>query len=619
MAERVSFVDFETEAIDQRPRYPPVPVGVSIRRPGRTKSKYFAWGHPTGNNCTQHEAVKALTEVYASNDAISFHNGKFDLDVGQTHLGLPMLPASRVHDTMVLAYLVDPHAKMIGLKELAESRLGVPPTERDDVREWLIANGIVNKANKKNWGMHISKAPGDLVGKYARGDTDRTKLIFEDLLPEVEKAGMLPAYQRERLLIPVLLENERTGVRVDVDRLRNDVKLYNTALARAEYLIFKALDSKPFNLDSGEEVADALDRKFPGIQWPLTPGGARSTAKDALQEVLAGRPEQLYALFVYHATVTTCVRTFMSKWLATAEETGGRIHTQWNSVAQSEGGGTRTGRLSSTPNFQNIPTLKSAGFVKAIALWEKYLKKLKLPPLPIVRSYIIADSKDHVIIDRDFSQQELRVLAHFEDGDMMAAYQANPKMDLHDYAAEVISSQTGIALTRKETKGIAFGLLYGMGLASLAARLGVDMATAKTLRRAYLDTFPGIKEIQKDLEFRAHNNLPMYTWGGRRYFVEPPRVIGNKLREFGYKLFNYLIQGSSSDVTKEAVLRYDAAKKHGRLLLTVHDQLLACVPKRAAKQEMRILREAMEGVELGAPLLSDGAMGYRWTELEDCE
>lgn len=618
MAEKVSFVDFETEAIDDRPRYPPRPVGVAIRLPGQRRSRYLAFGHPTGNNSTQIGAAQEVAKAYEAG-AVSFHNGKFDEDVANVHMGLPILPWNRMHDTMVMAYLVDPHAKKIGLKELAESRLGILPTERDEVREWLIQHGYVNRANKKGWGAFISKAPGDLVGKYAEGDTDRTKLVMEDLLPEVQKAGMQGAYDRERQLIPVLLANERQGVHVDIERLRHDVELYTKALEKAERAIFKALDSKPFNLDSGEEVADALDRKFPGIIWPLTPGGARSTSKDALAEVLAAQPPQIYALFVYHATVTTCVRTFMTRWLATAEETGGLIHTQWNSVAQSEGGGTRTGRLSSTPNFQNIPTLKSRNFAKAIELWERYLKKLGYPPLPAVRSYIVADTKNDVLLDRDFSQQELRVLAHFEDGDMMQGFIDNPAMDLHEYAAEVISKATDLALTRKETKNIAFGLLYGMGLASLAELLGVSMDQAKRLKKAYLDTFPGIKDIQRELEFRSRNNLPMTTIGGRRYFCEPPKMINGRLREFGYKLFNYLIQGSSADVTKEAVLRYDQLKKHGRLLLTVHDQLVVCCPKKVWKSEMALLREAMEGIPLGAPLRSDGGVGYRWTELEDCE
>lgn len=607
---KVAFVDFETDGIQARPEYPPRPVGVAIRFPEASKSRYYAWGHPTENDCTVGEAVDALKKVWNSSWDVSFHNAKFDLDVAAEHLGLPMLPWDRVQDTMVLAYLADPHAKKIGLKELAERRLGVPPTERDAVRDWLIGEGIVNRANKKSWGADISKAPGGLVGSYAEGDTDRTKLVFEDLYPEVEEAGMLPAYDRERRLISVLLENERDGVSVDLPKLEADVARYDAALEDTARRIFKILGAE-FNLDAGEDIADALDRKYPGIQWPLTEKGSRSTSKDSLAIVLANQPPLLTALFSYHATLTTCVRNFMRPWLVIAQKTGGRIHTQWNSVAQSEGGGTRTGRLSSSPNFQNIPTLKSPNFVKAIELWEKHLKKLGLPELPAVRSYVVADSEKHVLIDRDFSQQELRVLAHFEDGQMMGAFQDNPKLDLHEFAAQVISESTGIQLTRKATKNLAFGLLYGLGLGGLAERLGVPVEEAKKARSAYLDTFPGVKSIQRELDRRGRSGLPLTTWGGRRYYAEDPR--------YAYRLFNYLIQASSADITKEAILRYNDLKKNGRLLLSVHDQIVVSCPKKAWKEEMLLLKEAMNGIPLGAPLTSDGGVGYRWTELEDCE
>lgn len=618
VAEKVAFVDFETTAILPRPEYPPVPVGVAIRLPTWKKSRYMAWGHPTENNCTKAEAAKTLKEIYKDEAlCIAYHHAKFDTDVGEEHLGLKPLRWDRVHDTMVLAYLVDPHAKKIGLKELAESRLGIPPTERDDVREWLIDHGIVNRANKKTWGASISKAPGKLVGKYAEGDTDRTKLIFESLLPEVKEAGMSEAYDRERRLIPVLLENERKGVRVDLEALSRDVKMYESALEAVQKKIFKLL-GREFNIESGDELADALDCKYSGISWPRTETGKRSTSKDSLDEVLEGRPPLLLALFQYHASVLTCVRTFMRPWMETAEKTGGWIHTQWNSVAQSEGGGSRTGRLSSSPNFQNIPTLKSIKFARALELWGKHLKKLGLPPLPQVRSYIIADSEDHVILDRDFSQQELRVLAHFEDGEMMQAYLDNPKIDFHDFAAVILFGKA-TKENRKKTKNIAFGLLYGMGIGALAALLGVDTTTANRLKTQYLDAFPGIRTIQKNLKAYARENLPMRTWGGRRYYCEPPRVIKDRLRTFDYKMFNYLIQGSASDITKEAMLRYSETKKHGRIMLTVHDQILVCVPKKAWKSEMKILKVAMNGIDLGAPLISDGEVGYRWTALEKCE
>lgn len=614
---KTAYVDFETDEILPRPDYPPKPVGVSIRLPGSRASKYYAWGHPTENNCTEEQAHAALKEVWdTSTWEVAFHNAKFDLDIAEEHLGLPMLPWSRIQDTMVLAYLIDPHAKKIGLKELAHNRLGLEPSERDAVREWLVKHGVV-RSNDKRWGAKIAKAPGNLVGKYAAGDTDRTKLILESLLPEVVDAGMQEAYDRERKLIPILLQNEREGIQVDLSKLRADVSIYREALSTAAGHIFKLL-GRSFNLDAGDELADALDAKYPGISWPLTPGGKRSTSKEALDEVLAGQPPLLLALFQYHASVLTCVRTFMEPWLAVAERTKGRIHTQWNSVAQSEGGGSRTGRLSSSPNFQNIPTLKSIKFARALELWEQHLKKLGLPPLPQVRSYIVADSKNHVILDRDFSQQELRVLAHFEDDEMMEAYIKDPRLDLHNFAAEVLFGEA-TKDNRKKTKNIAFGLLYGMGLGALAELLGVDVATAKALKAQYLNAFPGVKDIQKNLKEYARVDEPMHTWGGRRYFCEEPKVIQGRLRTFEYKMFNYLIQGSASDITKEAVIRYAETKKHGRLMLTVHDQILVCVPKKHYLSEMKLLKDAMDGVSLGAPLVSDGEVGYRWTELEKCE
>lgn len=616
MADVPIYLDFETDEIQARPSYPPRPVGVSLRWPKERKSRYLAWGHPTSNNCTETDAKHALQDVWSSGLPVAMHHAKFDLAVATEKMGMPMLPWGRIHDTMILAYLVDPHAKKLGLKELAASRLGLPPTERDEVHKWLIEHGIERQATKR-WGRSISKAPGDLVGRYAAGDTDRTKLILESLLPEVQEAKMQEAYDRERRLVPVLLRNEQEGVAVDVKKLHDDVTLYDKALEKVDALLFKRLKCQPFNLNSDEELADSLDRVFPNLSWPLTPGGKRSTSKDSLAEVVGTLVPDLVALFTYRATISTCVNTFMRPWLEMAEATGGRIHTQWNSVAQSEGGGTRTGRLSSSPNFQNIPTLESAGFVRAIELWARYLEKLDFPPLPAVRSYIVADSKSEVLVDFDFSQQELRVLAHFEDGQLAEAYRQNPTMDLHEFAAKLVTEATGVPISRKASKTIAFGLLYGMGLGSLAERLGVTVDEARRAKKAYLDTFPGIDEIQDDLKFRGKNHLPMTTWGGRRYFAEPPRVINGIRRDFYYRLFNYLIQGSSADITKEAVLRYDDTRQHGRLLLTVHDQITISVPKKHWKAEAALLREAMQGVRLDVPLLADGGVGYRWTELQD--
>ena len=607
---RVVCIDFETDGIAARPDYPPKPVGVAILIPGK-KPKYYAWDHPIENNCSKEDGVRALQAAIDLGLPLLCHNARFDVDVAETHCGI-IWPWSRTHDTQILAYLADPHAKQIGLKPLAERWLDMPPDEQEAVRDWLYENGVVRRG-LKGWGAFIAKAPGKLVGKYAIGDVVRTVGLFDKLYLEIEAAGMLDSYRRELELLPILLANEREGMQVDTLALRRDSEAIRAALVSLDGVVKTKIRCADINLDSDAELADALDAYQPGIKWPLTEKGSRSTTKEVLSSVLVDK--ELVAMLQYRASMQTCVGTFMEPWLAVAERTNGRIHTSWQTI-KGEGGGTRTGRLSSSPNFQNIPTLASPRFAEVIALHQQHLGKYGWPELPAVRSYIVADTKNHVLCDRDFSQQELRVLAHFESGVMMEAYHEDPKLDLHQFAADTIQKTVGIGLTRKATKTLAFGLLYGMGQGELATRLGVTVNEAAGIKKAYLTSFPGIRDIQQELQQRARSNLPMTTWGGRRYYVEPPKVINGVMREFGYKLFNFLIQGSSADVTKEAVIRYAAAKKESRLILTVHDQIIICAPKKAWKTEMAILKEAMDGIPLDVPLLSDGEVGYRWGQLE---
>lgn len=209
------------------------------------------------------------------------------------------------------------------------------------------------------------------------------------------------------------------------------------------------------------------------------------------------------------------------------------------------------------------------------------------------------------------------MLGHFGDGELQLRFGEDPELDVHDLAAKLINEQFGIPVTRDDTKTIGFGLLYGMGLGALAERLGVDVSTAQTIKAAYLGIFPELEELQKALKQYAQTDQALRTWGGRQYFVEPPRYIEKRGRvvTFEYKLLNYLIQGSSADCTKEALIRYDAIKKDGRFLLTVHDEINLSVPKSAVKSEMQILREAMASVEFDVPMLSDGGTGPNWGDL----
>jgi len=175
-------LDFETEGIQNRPDYPPKPVGLAVYDP-TVAPFYYAWGHPTANNCDYAQARMELAE-YLENpeNEFVFHNAPFDCSVIQERMGL-VVPWERVHDTMLLAFLADPFGEL-SLKPLSEKLLGMPPDEQDAVRDWLVRHGVC-RANDKSWGAWISKAPGDLVGEYAKGDVVRTLKLYEHYMKEM--------------------------------------------------------------------------------------------------------------------------------------------------------------------------------------------------------------------------------------------------------------------------------------------------------------------------------------------------------------------------------------------------------------------------------------------------
>jgi DNA polymerase I-like protein with 3'-5' exonuclease and polymerase domains len=258
-------IDFETERIEDRPRYPPKPVGVSIKLPGR-KSKYYAWGHPVKNNCTKEDAMRHLRTAWESTAPMLFHNGKFDVDVAQEHMGLMdvYLDPLRVHDTQFILFLLDPHSFNLGLKPCAEKFLGMLPEERDAVAEWLVehqkelkADGLLpanTRVTTGNFGAWISLAPGDLVAKYAAGDTDRTEALFNWGYPKVVELGMLAAYERECKLMPILLRNERQGMKADVKGLEQGLETYTAAMETVEKWLRKKLKSPDLDFEKDREL-----------------------------------------------------------------------------------------------------------------------------------------------------------------------------------------------------------------------------------------------------------------------------------------------------------------------------------------------------------------------------
>lgn len=626
-------LDFETCAILPRPNYPPRPVGLAIRYPDG-ESQYYAWGHPTGNTCSQDYITEWLRGLWREEDTpILFFNAKFDLAVCYEILGLPELPWWRVHDAMFLAFLADPHAQSLGLKQQAEDLLDWPPEEQDAIAEyvWTHRKGLVakygGKINKRsgkqeasNAGAWISKCPADLVRPYAMGDVDRTYGLFEHLYPLIVHNGMSAAYDRERRALPIFMENERIGIRTDYARLEKEVPKLHRSLNRADAWIRELLDAPDLNINADTDLAEALTDA--GVvdeeDWIYTaptqrhPEGVKSVAKDNLTFDMFKDPDVGHLLF-YRNKMQTALSIFLDPWLEQGSHRDGYISTNWNQIRGATRG-TRTGRPSTNaPNFLNIPKEFKQQYDMAPD------NEWGLEPLPFARSFILPD-KGETFIHRDFDGQEMRVFAHYEDGSFLKFYQDNINFAPHAYVKNKIYEIFGEEFEKNKVKAVNFQRLYGGGIPSLQMALGCDRKEAQAFRQMHDEVMPGLEKVNKAIEEIIREGEPIRTWGGRLYFPEPPKIRKGRRQTFVYKLINYLCQGSAADITKEALIKWwDHPERNARFLVTVYDEINISAPSRVAGQQNDVLRDVMESIELDLTMKSSGKMGPSWGDLQPCD
>lgn len=622
-------IDFESEKIEPRPKYPPRPVGLSIKYSGRSP-KYYAWGHPEENNCTIATAKIALKEAYLHSDGILMQNAKFDLAVAARWFNLKPPPWHKIHDTLFLLFLYDPYAESLSLKPSAEHILHMPPEERDLLREWILINVLEARRKPSEWGAYISRAPGKLVGQYSNGDSVRTEKLFQFLWKNISERGMMEAYDRERRFLPVIMQNEAEGVRIDTKRLTSDVSSYQQALQDADNWLRKRLKAPNLNVDSDREFAEVLTRTKIVTEWTYTapskrfPQGQRSVSKANLT-LPRFHCKQTAAVYGYRNRLSTALNTFMVNILTMAQENKERFHAEWNQVRGEKDGGARTGRLSASL-LMNMPKVfgqkRDAEFGPYLNMLKKFMPSL--PELPILRTYFLPD-KDEIWLRRDYNGQELRVLAHFEDGALFQNYLANPYYDLHEEIRQGVAEIVGIELDREVIKnGIVFPDIYGSGIPGMMStmeRYGLSMTIAqcKAIRAAKKKLMPDVTALEEELRELAKKGGAFRTWGGAEFYAEKPSFSQKygRMMTWEYKVLNHLIQRSSAECTKESLINYfEHPKRRGRLLLTVHDEDDASSgPKKTVKEEMQVLRESMESVPFDLKMLSDGQSGPNWGEL----
>lgn len=638
--------DFETWPIMQRPNFPPKPVGLALWPQGQPE-EYMAFDHVAGGNThTEHDARERLRQMWVD-PTVTFvwHNAKFDLAVAEEQWELPRLSPERFEDTMILAFLNNPYEPRLGLKPLAAKYLDMPPDERDAVasyvmhhktqfeQQWAQGGYAVSqgplKVQKGKEGAWIFAVPGEIVSPYAKGDVIRTGRLFSLLEPVVQKAGMGAAYLREKQLMSILMDNERSGMRVDVAALQSDINRYSAAFEYVEAQLRHHLGASGLNFDADQDVASVLvqsgavpEQNFSRTApTKLHANGQYSMSKDTLlPELFTGVTRtgalgwQIASALGYRNRLATCLNTFMRPWLAQAERNNGYITTNWSQTREMATGAVTGRAVTAFHNFLNLPKDFSGRDDQY-----DHPAFLGVPQLPLCRSYILPDD-GQVFLHRDFAGQELRVFGNFEQGDIWSQYQQDPKLDVHARVGAQFMQAAGREIERTKIKVMNFQALYGGGAPALAKKLRIALSEAKELKKFHDQALPGRKILNEEITRILRRGDPIRTWGGRLYWPTEPGEHG---RETFYKVLNYLIQGSAADLTKQALIDWNDLRlalppwlATARFMVTVYDEINICAPPEVAHLHMRLLKVAMEDDRLSVKMLSDGKWGSAWGRVE---
>ncbi|MDQ3005828.1 MAG: DNA polymerase I, partial [Chloroflexota bacterium] len=489
-------------------------------------------------------------------------------------------------DTMLAEFILDPSSHNLGLKNLAFVKLGEEMTHIED---------LIGKGKKQ---ISMADVAIESVAPYAIADAEIPLRLMALQVDELKRVnGTMLLEEIDLPLTPVLADMEMTGIPLDLPFFEETSKRLEKRMAEIEKQVFDSV-GKPFNLNSTQQLSDILFNRLkltPPDKGNKTASGHFSTSVGVL-DLLRGK-HPVVDMVLEHRELSKLKSTYVDSLQAALNSNTGRVHTSYSQI------GAVTGRLSSSnPNLQNIPIRTEEG------------RRL--------RNGFVA-GKGNVLLSIDYSQIELRIVAHMaQDEGMLAAFRADE--DIHATTAAAIYGVGSEAVTknmRRHAKAINFGLIYGMSVFGLTRYTELTLAEAETFVKAYFQKFPGIKKYLDGIrKLAAQQGYVETLLGRRRYFpaLQNKANVQLKNRE-EREAINAPIQGTAADIMKIAMLKIPPALKaaglKGRMLLQVHDELVLECPKKEVKETARVVQETMTNAYLlDIPLSTDARYGDNWGE-----
>lgn len=508
-------------------------------------------------------------------------NIKFDLMVLR-RIGIEI--AGRKYDTMILHYLLDPESRH-NMNTLAERYLNYKP---------IPIESLIGRGSKQ---LTMDMVSLERVKEYAAEDADVTLRLKHALYPQVEQLGLQHLYSEiEEPMIGVLADTEMAGVRIDSEALAEYAVELNVKMAELESEIRRMAGDASLNLNSTRQLGEVLFAKMRIAEKPkMTKTKQFCTDEEYLQGF--AHKHRIVAQILEYRGVKKLLSTYVEALPLLVNRTTGRIHTSFNQAV------TSTGRLSSTnPNLQNIPVRDELG--------------------RRIRKAFIPSDDDHLLLSADYSQVELRLMAHLSaDESLIAAFEHGE--DIHAATAARLFGKELPEVTsdeRRKAKTANFGIIYGISAFGLSQRLEIPRPEAKAIIDGYFASYPKVKEYMERVVERAKEDGFVSTiFGRRRYLndIDSRNAIARGLAE--RNAINAPIQGSAADIMKIAMVNvsraFAAEGIRSRVILQVHDELVVDMLRSEQERVITLVTEAMESAAaLRVKLVTDCGVGTNWLE-----